>query len=175
MRTKQTRSSSSQSRADVHHAWLPCAAHRGPVCLYLGPDHGFILTDWWFIHGPGIRFRVRSVLASLAIPIKKGEKILRGNLHSVRGSIGLGLETLVIGSQVVYFCLFLAFITAGLCLYFYCYCLKLQYTLLLLIQSYIQYLSLWLSQSFVAFFLVLLDIDNMSWVLHTCALVGSCS
>ena len=67
---------------------------------------------------------------------------VRGSLHSVRGSIGLGLETLVIGSQVVYFCLFLAFIIAGLCLYFYCYCLKLLYTLLLLIQSYIQYLSL---------------------------------
>ena len=73
---------------------------------------------------------------------KKGEKILRGSLHSVRGSIGLGLETLVIGSQAVYFCLFIAFITAGLCLCFYCFCLKLQYTLLLLIQSYIQYLSL---------------------------------
>ena len=173
MRTRHTQSSSSQSKVDVHHAWLPCAAHRGPVCLYLGPDHGFILTDWWFIHGPGIRFRVRSVLASLAIPIKKGEKILRGSLHSVRGSIGLGLETLVIGSQVVYFCLFLAFITAGLCLYFYCYCLKLQYTFLLLIQSLY---SMFVTISILcSIFLVLLDIDNMSWVLHTYALVGSCS
>ena len=35
----------------------------------------------------------------LAIPVKKGEKILRESLHSVRGSIGSDLETLVIGSQ----------------------------------------------------------------------------
>ena len=35
------------------------------------------------------------------------------SLHSVRGSIGLGLETLVIGSQAVCLCLFLAFITTG--------------------------------------------------------------
>ena len=32
----------------------------------------------------------------LVIPVKKGEKILRGSLHSVRGIIGLVLETLVL-------------------------------------------------------------------------------
>ena len=73
---------------------------------------------------------------------KKGEENfegeLRKSLHSVRGSIGLGLETLVIGSQVVYWCLFLAFIIAGLCLCFYCFYLKLQYTLFLIL-AYIQY------------------------------------
>ena len=91
---------------------------------------------------------------------KKGEKILRGSLHSVRGSIGLGLETLVIGSQAVYFCLFLAFITIGLCLCFYCFCLKLQYTFLLLIQSLY---SMFVTISILcSIFLVLLDIDNMS-------------
>ena len=31
----------------------------------------------------------------LAILVKKGEKILRGSLHSVKGSIGLDFETLV--------------------------------------------------------------------------------
>ena len=31
----------------------------------------------------------------LAILVKKGEKILRGSLHSVRGSIGSDLETSV--------------------------------------------------------------------------------
>ena len=45
----------------------------------------------------------------LAIPVKKGEKILRGSLHSVRGSIGSDLETLVIGSQAVYLCLIFSF------------------------------------------------------------------
>ena len=49
---------------------------------------------------------------------------LRKSLHNVRGSIGLGLETLVIGSQAAHLCLHLAFITAGLCLCFYCFCLK---------------------------------------------------
>ena len=47
---------------------------------------------------------------------KEGENFeeeLRKSLHSVRGSIGLGLETLVIGSQAVCLCLFLAFITTG--------------------------------------------------------------
>ena len=85
-------------------------------------------------------------------------------MHSVRGSIGLGLETLVIGSQVVYFCLFLAFITAGLCLCFYCFCLKLQYTLLLLIESlYFSLYSVFMTISMLcSIFLVLLDIDNMS-------------
>ena len=34
---------------------------------------------------------------------------LRKSLHSVRGSIGLGLETLVIGSQAVYLCLIFSF------------------------------------------------------------------
>ena len=57
----------------------------------------------------------------------KGE--LRKSLHSARGSLGLGLETLVIGSQAAYLCLLLAFITAGLCLCFYYFCLKLQYTI----------------------------------------------
>ena len=33
----------------------------------------------------------------LAIPVKKGEKIFRRSLYSVRGSIGSDLETLVIG------------------------------------------------------------------------------
>ena len=71
----------------------------------------------------------------LAIPVKKGENFegeLRKSLHNVRGSIGLGFETSVIDSQAVYMCLFLAFITAGLCLCFYCFCLKLQYTLFLI-------------------------------------------
>ena len=69
-------------------------------------------------------------------------------MHSVRGSIGLGLEILVIGSQVVYLCLFLAFITTGLCLCFYCFCLKLQYTLCLF--SVCDYLNA-LSHLFCAF------------------------
>ena len=38
----------------------------------------------------------------LAIPIKKGEKFLKGSLHSVRGSIDLGLETMVIGRQFTF-------------------------------------------------------------------------
>ena len=56
---------------------------------------------------------------------------LRKSLHNVRGSIGLGLETLVISSQMAYLCLLLAFITTSLCLCFYCFHLKLQYTLCL--------------------------------------------
>ena len=46
---------------------------------------------------PSTRVQTPSPTSSnlLAIPIKKGEKILRGSLHNVRGSIGLGLETLV--------------------------------------------------------------------------------
>ena len=46
----------------------------------------------------------------LAILIKKGEKILRGSLHSVRGSISSDLETLVYWLSV-YLGLLFAFIT----------------------------------------------------------------
>ena len=38
----------------------------------------------------------------LAISVKKGEKFLKGSLHSVRGSIDLGLETMVIGHQFTF-------------------------------------------------------------------------
>ena len=62
----------------------------------------------------------------LAIPVKKGEKVLRGSLHSVRGSIGLGLETLVHRRiTFVYFSIYdcqfmfllLLFITSIFCFY----------------------------------------------------------
>ena len=46
----------------------------------------------------------------LDIPIKKGEKILRESLHSVRGSIGSDLETLVYWLSI-YLGLLFAFIT----------------------------------------------------------------
>ena len=80
----------------------------------------------------------------LAIPIKTGEKILRGSLHSVRGSLGLGLETLVHRRiTIVYFTfydcwfmfLLLLFITSVLCFYY----------------SVLYLVCLCLSQCFVAF------------------------
>ena len=48
----------------------------------------------------------------LAIPVKKGEKILRGNLHSVRGSIGLDSKTLVLLVIGLFGFIFFASITA---------------------------------------------------------------
>ena len=44
----------------------------------------------------------------LAISVKKGKKILRGSLHSVKGSIGSDLETLVYW-LLVYLGLFFCF------------------------------------------------------------------
>ena len=48
----------------------------------------------------------------LAILVKKGEKILRGNLHSVRGSIGLDSKTLVLLVIGLFGFIFFASITA---------------------------------------------------------------
>ena len=70
----------------------------------------------------------------LVISVKKGEKILRGSLHSVRGSIGSDLETLVYWLSV-YLGLFFASITVV----FNVFCLKLQYNLLLNVSVYTQY------------------------------------
>ena len=70
----------------------------------------------------------------LAISVKKGEKILRGSLHSVRGSIGSDIETLVYW-LLVYLGLFFASITVV----FNVFCLKLQYNLLLNVSIYTQY------------------------------------
>ena len=53
----------------------------------------------------------------LAIPVKKGEKILKGSLHSVRGSIGSDLETLVYWLSI-YFGLFFVSITAVFTIFF---------------------------------------------------------
>ena len=53
----------------------------------------------------------------LAIPVKKGEKILRGSLHSVRGCIGSNLETLVYWLSI-YFGLFFVSITAVFTIFF---------------------------------------------------------
>ena len=80
----------------------------------------------------------------LTISVKKGEKILRGSLHSVRGSIGLGLKTLVYRRiTFVYFSIYdrwfmfllLLFITSVLCFYY----------------SVLYLVCLCLSQCFVAF------------------------
>ena len=81
----------------------------------------------------------------LAILVKKGEKILRGSLHSVRGSIGSDIETLVYW-LLVYLGLFFASITA----IFTIFCLKLQYNLLLNVSVYTQYVCVYL-YAFVAF------------------------
>ena len=70
----------------------------------------------------------------LAIPVKKGAKILKGSFHSVRGSIGSDLETLVYWLSV-YLGLFFASITVV----FNVFCLKLQYNLLLNVSIYTQY------------------------------------
>ena len=97
----------------------------------------------------------------LAIPVKKGEKIFRRSLYSVRGSIGSDLETLVIS-------LF------GFIFYFYNYCFYC-----FLFKTSVQFdlkcfnlysVCLCLSLCFCSIFFVLLDIANMFWVLHTCAL-----
>ena len=80
----------------------------------------------------------------LAIPVKKGEKILKGSLHSVRGSIGSNLETLVYWLSVyLSFFIFLAAI-------FTVFCLKLQYNLLLNISVYTLFNCVYL-YAFVAF------------------------
>ena len=69
----------------------------------------------------------------LDIPIKKGEKILRESLHSVRGSIGSDLETLVYWLSV-YLGLLFAFITVVFTIFLF----KLQYNVLLIVSIYTQ-------------------------------------
>ena len=62
-------------------------------------------------HGDQIRSLISS--SSFGHSGQKGgenfEGELRKSLHSVRGSISFDLETLVIGSQAVYLCLFFSF------------------------------------------------------------------
>ena len=53
---------------------------------------------------PSTRVQTSSPTSSspLAISVKKEEKFLKGSLHIVRGSISLGLETMVIGHQFTF-------------------------------------------------------------------------
>ena len=63
----------------------------------------------------------------LAIVFKKGEKILRGSFHNVRGSIGSDLETLVYWLLVYLGLLFASTIAVFTLFFLY---LKLQYNVL---------------------------------------------
>ena len=76
-----------KGRADVWHTWILCIAHLGSVCLYPRLDYYAIITDWRHDDGAGIRIWIWAVLASLAIPVKKGEKNFDWEMHSLRRSI----------------------------------------------------------------------------------------
>ena len=100
----------------------------------------------------------------LAIPVKKGKKILRGSLHSVKGSIGSDLETLVYW-LLVYLGLFFCFYNC--CVYYFLFKTSVQFAF----KCFSLYsVCLCLSLCFCSIFFVLLDIANMSWVLYTFAL-----
>ena len=87
---------------------------------------------------------------------------MRGSLHIVRGSVGLGLETLVIGSQSVYFCLFFSFYN---CWFMFMLLLLLFKTSVhfafinSVLYSVLEFVTISMLYSI---FLVLFDIDNMS-------------
>ena len=92
----------------------------------------------------------------LAIPVKKGEKILRGSLNSVRGSIGSNLETLVYWLSV-YLGLLFASITAVFTVFLFKTSVQFALNCFNLYSVY-----LCLSLCFCSIFFVLLDIANMS-------------
>ena len=77
-RTRQPWSSSWQSKADVHYARFPYAAHSGSVCLCPGSDHSLIISDRWFIYRLGFKLRVRPVLALWPFQSKRGSKFWGG-------------------------------------------------------------------------------------------------
>ena len=66
-----------------------------------------------------------------------------------------------------YLVYFFASINASLCLCFYCFCLRLQYSLSLFYSLYIQYVCVYLN-AFVAFSLVLLDVEHVLSTSHLC-------
>ena len=104
MRTRSSRSPYDTDRADVWHARIPCAAHLRSVCVHPRADYCTIFIDWGHVDGARIWFRVRLVLTSLAILVEKGEKILRGSMHSWGGAIhSIGLVLMVYG--LAFFCL----------------------------------------------------------------------
>ena len=87
---------------------------------------------------------------------------LRKSFHSVRGSIGLGLETLVIGSQAVYLCLVFSFYN---CWFMFMLLLLLFKTSIhfafinSILYSVLEFVTI---SMLCSIFLVLLDINNMS-------------
>ena len=112
----------------------------------------------------GVQILSPTSSSPLAIPIKKGEKTLRGSLHSVRGSISSDLEKLVYWLSV-----YLGLLFASITVVFTIFLFKtLVQCALNCFNLYSIYLCL--SLCFCSIFFLLLDIANMSWVLHTCAL-----
>ena len=107
---------------------------------------------------PSTRVQTPSLTSSspLAIPVKKGEKILRGSLHSVRGSIVSDLETLVYWLSV-YLGLLFASITAVFTVFLFKTSIQCA---LNCFNLYLVYLCL--SLCFCSIFFVLLDIANMA-------------
>ena len=86
MRTRQTRPSSWQSRADVHYARFPYVAHSGPICLCPGSNHSLIISDRLFICRPRFRLWVRPVLALWSFQSKRGRKFWGGACTVLEGS-----------------------------------------------------------------------------------------